>query len=107
MRPLGKRLERLPSLVADLPQHFDPHPLHEGLAHGDVVDGQMGDHFLRLRLQAEPGQGVADGPAAIERSFGFSALRFAALPSSLKPVFLYRPVRLLTLALDQSSVGRR
>ena len=65
MGPLAQRLERFPSLVADLPQHVDPYSLHERLADGDVVVSQVGDHLSRpdTPLLVE-----ATGPVVAERS---------------------------------------
>jgi hypothetical protein len=77
MRPLGKRLERLSSVLPDLSQHVDPHPLDERLADGDVEARQVRNDLLRLGLHAESGQGVLDGPAAIGRSMSFLVHRLS------------------------------
>jgi hypothetical protein len=36
MSALAEGLVPFSSLIADPPQHVEPHPLHERLAHGDV-----------------------------------------------------------------------
>jgi hypothetical protein len=79
MRPLAQGLERCASLVAGFPQHVHPHTLHERLAHGDVVDGQVRNDLLRLGLHAESSQGVLDGPAAIWTMFWLLVHRVSQL----------------------------